>query len=283
MKSEVGRLLFAALQQEVRACLQALDALNFAGSKDAIADARTKIKAHQDTHATADEDTLNDLAILGFMADLLSEYATFWERVSKREYEPSWMALQDALDLIRLLKRVSLIDVSGFENQLADIEKTYPYRIFASTGCIAKRVECSICGKDIDSFACPHRQGYLYQGKIAQGIVTEMESFDHVALTEHPEDKRCIMQAEGHPYKFRAIDFLADNLAARRFVISNFSHVEMSERRKRNEEFVAQGRNERCRCGSGKKFKHCCIAKEYVTYPHAEFVFRGNPDLIQPE
>jgi uncharacterized protein YecA (UPF0149 family) len=26
-----------------------------------------------------------------------------------------------------------------------------------------------------------------------------------------------------------------------------------------------QGRNEKCACGSGKKYKHCCLVKEKTT------------------
>lgn len=283
MKSEIGRTLFASLQAEIRTCLQSIDSLEFETAKAAVQDAKAKIKAEQETNTTAVEDALNDVACASFLADLLLEYATFWERVSKKEYEQSWMALQDALDSIRVLKRLSSIDVSRFENQLAGLEKTYPYKVFASMGCIAGRIECSICGNDIDSLECPHRRGYLYAGKMAYGIVKEIKTIDHVALTEHPEDKRCIMKVEGRNYSFPAVDWLAQNLSRRNCVVSDFSHVEMSERRKRNPEVIHQKRNEKCRCNSGKKFKDCCAEKEYITYPHAHFVFRGNPKLIQPE
>jgi hypothetical protein len=280
MKSDGGKALFTALQKPVRNCLQGIDALEFDRSKAAVEEAQAILKQQHDGGASYDEDTLNDLAILGFFARFLSEYAAFWERVTKREYEPSWMALQDTLDSIRLLKRMSMIDVARFEKQLGQLEQVYPYKIFASVGCIAERIECSICGKDIDSFECLHRRGELYMGKMAHGIVRNMKKFDHVALTENPEDKRCVMQVQGTPYQFPAIDWLAENLTARKFTVSDISHVEMSERRKRNENIIRQGRNDPCQCGSGKKFKHCCSAKQYSTYPHGEFILLRKPPRV---
>ena len=155
--------------------------------------------------------------------------------------------------------------------------------MFASMGAIAKRVECSIFGNDIDSFECTHRAGHLYKGKMAHGIIKEFRAIDHIALTENPLDKRCVMKVQGRVYEYPAIDWLAAKLNGRRFKVSDFSHIEMSHRRKRNAQFIRLGRNDACFCGSKKKFKHCCIDKEYVTFPHAEFILRGDPNVICPE
>ncbi len=276
MNSDGGKALFATLQTQISSCLGAVDALDFDRSLAAADEARAIVEEWQADTSIEDEDTLNDLAVLGFLARFLSEYAIFWERVTKRNYEPSWIALQDCLDSIRLMKRVSRIDVARFEDQLWQLENVYPYKMFASIGCIAGRVECSICGQDIDSLDCVHRRGELYRGKMAYGIVREIKHFDHVAMTENPEDKRCIMKLKGSDYEFPAIDWLADHLMAKNFKVSDFMRVQVSERRKRDEKIARQGRNEPCQCGSGHKFKGCCGAKEYITYPHAEFIFRGD-------
>lgn len=275
MKSEVGKELLKAIQAQVRESLGAVDALNFNRGLAAAKEAKDLIKDRQPDPSIDDEDTLNDQAVLVFLARFLSEYVTFWEKVSNRDYEPSWMALQDCLDLIRLMKRVSQIDLTRFETQLKGLESVYPYRLFASIGCIAGWVECSICGHDIDSFECVHRRGELYRGKMACGIVRELKQMDHVALTENPEDKRCIMKMEGTIYQFPAIDWLADHLTTGKFKVSDFHHVEMTTRRKRNEKVVRQERNDPCQCGSGKKFKQCCGVNEFTTYPHAEFICRS--------
>jgi hypothetical protein len=38
----------------------------------------------------------------------------------------------------------------------------------------------------------------------------------------------------------------------------------VSKKRETNPNYVKIGRNEPCYCGSGKKFKKCCISKEYI-------------------
>ncbi len=276
MKSEVGKALFAALQQHVGNCLRAIDRLEFDRARAVAEEAQAIVRQRQDDPSIEDEHILNDFAVLIYLIQLLSEYTTFWERVTKREYEPSWMTLQDLLDLIRVLKRISLIDVCQFERQLGQLENAYPYTLFASVGCIAERVECSICGHDIDSFECVHRRGQLYRGKMAYGIVREMKKFDHVALTESPKDKRCIVKLAEKEYEFPALDWLASHLRAKRICVSDFSHIEMSKRRKRSDSIVGQPRNAACQCGSGKKFKHCCGEKEFITLPHVKFILNGH-------
>ena len=43
-----------------------------------------------------------------------------------------------------------------------------------------------------------------------------------------------------------------------------------SKRRVKNKEFKKIGRNKLCFCGSGKKFKRCCISKEYIESTHID-------------
>jgi hypothetical protein len=209
---------------------------------------------------------------LNFYINFFSDYSTFWEKIVKKEYPKSWDALQNTLGSLRLVKRLSSIDLSRFETQIIDLEKTYPYRLFASMGIIAEWIECSICGQDIDSLECPHRAGELYMGKLAQGIVRDIKKLDHVALTENPEDKRCVITPDGREYEFPTLDWLERNLRSCSFAVSQLSHVELSQRRVLNAEYVRGGRNELCFCGSGKKFKCCCIDKQYAFTDHAEFI-----------
>lgn len=282
MKSELGVALFSQLKEQTRACLRAIDALDFESAEAAIGMAQGIVGSRQSL-TLSDEDSLNDLAILGYFLGFLSDYVAFWRKVVTLQYDASWTALQDVLDSIRLLKRLGSFDLARFETQLVDLEATYPYTMFASIGGVAGRVECSICGKDIDSFECTHRAGTLYMGKLARGLVREFRELNHVALTENPADKRCVMKVQGKSYEYPAIDWLAANLSAKRFAVSDYSHVEMSQRRERNPQFVRMGRNETCGCGSGKKFKRCCISKEYRVHPHATLILRGNPKVISIE
>ena len=111
------------------------------------------------------------LFVLDAYADFLSAYADLWEELAKETFGESWNSLQEALGLLRVIKRFSDIDVSFFERQLLELEQAYPYGVFASVGMLVERFDCSICGLDIDSDGCPHRRGQLYRGVMAYGIV----------------------------------------------------------------------------------------------------------------
>jgi len=46
-----------------------------------------------------------------------------------------------------------------------------------------------------------------------------------------------------------------------------------------NPDYVRLGRNDRCYCGSGKKFKRCCESKQYVETDHVDIV--AEPKIIE--
>lgn len=54
----------------------------------------------------------------------------------------------------------------------------------------------------------------------------------------------------------------------------SFHHLELSKRMKRDPDYKKLPRNEKCFCGSGKKFKKCCIDKEIVEFDHFEIMPR---------
>ena len=84
------------------------------------------------------------------------------------KFSESWGALQDCLDYLSTVRRFSEIDICAFEDQLVELEKTYPYNIFLSAGLIVDAYECTLCGQDINSLDCIHRMGHLYRGQVAQ-------------------------------------------------------------------------------------------------------------------
>ena len=219
-----------------------------------------------------DEALLTDLFVLDRYLDLLSNHDLLWERILAQEFSGSWNTLQDALDLLRLIKRFSTLDVSFFENQLLELEQAYPYQVFFSIGATVSRFECSICGHDIDSLDCPHRRGHLYRGEMAYAITRDLKSADHVSLVFNPEDKRYVVVYEDTAEEFRLIRYISESVSSRKFQIADFARLEWQKRKRPNPEYVSLGRNDRCYCGSGKKFKHCCISKRELEGDHVEVI-----------
>ncbi|QYJ91143.1 hypothetical protein [Shewanella halotolerans] len=87
---------------------------------------------------------------------------------------------------------------SGFEHlaehnrKLEAIERlVFPPQVFISSGMIVGKQECSICGAEYGD--CDHLVRKPYMGQFCYIIAKDL-SLDHVAIVEHPADKRCRVQ-----------------------------------------------------------------------------------------
>lgn len=80
--------------------------------------------------------------------------------------------MQDCLDEAKL--------VGKFVDILFQYEKLYPYKVFASSEYVISKLHCSICGKLIQSFACPYRKGKLYWGDFEVEVVDEIKKYEQL-------------------------------------------------------------------------------------------------------
>ncbi len=268
MKSEAGNVLLRSLLPTCESVIRLVNAGEYVQIKALLAkESESLLSLHQ---ASADDTFLNDLYILGRLLALQSSYAAVWEDIALLRFAASWVSLQNSLDCIRSIKRLSGMELNYFEEQLLHLERCYPYKIFASIGMIASRIECSICQHDIDSLECIHRRGRLYAGRMAYGIVKDCVSFDHVSLVTNPEDKRCVITIPDESGKFGIVRYLGRAISERKMLVSEFDRVEITQQRIPNPAYRKLGRNDRCFCKSGKKFKACCINQTYVEGENAK-------------
>ena len=222
------------------------------------------------------DDVFNDGFILTEFVKLLKDYVSYWKLLVSNKYSESWSTLQDVQSQLRVIYRFTeeprLPLLGHIERQCGELEKLYPYRVFFSSGIMIEEVECSICGKPIDSFECEHIAGELYRGRRAYGIVKKVEQLDHVSIVTNPADKRCTVQILDTSEQFNGVAYLAKGIIDRVLEPLSFSHLEFKKVRKPNNEIPVTGRNDPCPCGSGKKFKKCCIDKSYVEMTHVEII-----------
>lgn len=137
----------------------------------------------------------------------------------------------------------------------------------------------SICGHDIDSFDCHHIKGELYDGEIAIGIVQKISKFDHCALVENPENKRCVVGVDDNHPGMLVLKELGQYVVQGKLKPLGFNKVIKIEFDKPNESYVALKPNQKCFCGSGVKFKKCCRDKK--TLRHAHYAFSGTSLNLQ--
>lgn len=260
----------------IRKVVNFLNNLKFRESKEEVGHLKNEFTiSKKECHSNQNE-VLNEFYVLGKYIDMLSSYSNLWEKIVNREFASSWDSLQDALDLLRTVKKFSNKNanqvIDFFENQLQELEKLYPYNIFFSTGITVEWFECSVCGKDIDSFDCLHAIGELYQGKMAYGVARNIIEIDHISVVRHPEDKRCVVQYNNNEDQFKVVHFLSKLLLSGKIKLSDFGELRFSKKRIKNPDFQKLGRNYPCYCGSGKKFKKCCISQEFTNGDHVDII-----------
>lgn len=264
--------LFAQLKPFIKSALAAMNELRFQDCREHLERIRSELASARSAGADAEDEYLNDVFVLDRYADFLSTYADLWEKITLEQFGESWSSLQGALGLLRTIKRFSNIDVGFFEHQLLELERAYPYGVFASVGMLVEGFDCNICGLDIDSDGCPHRRGQLYRGVMAYGIARKIIWNDHVALTARPADKRCVIQYPDDGQQFKLVRLLSQLIRSSDCRPSDFSHLRHSTRLVPNHVLRHIGRNDPCFCGSGKKLKKCCLSRAHVEQKHVDII-----------
>lgn len=233
----------------------------------------SRLKALNDSDSDC---TCNDYYLFGVLLNLLEEYANFWCLLLASKFSDSWSKLQDIQGSLRMLRKfgsskdVALLDV--IEEQCLHLEKLYPYKVFSSIEATYDQLECSVCGENMNSLRCPHIKGELYRGLLAVGIVREVRELHAVALVENPRDKRCVVQYPERGPQFHLVRYLSSLIRDSRMTPFGFVRVEEKRIEVTAEERKHLSRNGRCPCGSGKKYKKCCIRKLRVEKDHLDLV-----------
>lgn len=200
--------------------------------------------------------------------------SAYFKLLDEHKYKLSWNALQDCFDAIKCVGRYLEIsarkELPSLYELLKGYEGLYPYNVFGSSEYIISKSHCNICGKSMQSLACPHIKGKLYYGQIATEIIDEIQELQALCLVSHPEDKRCVIEvaddSRSEVEKFSILDqFLSFSLPH----LQKFSIKEETELRERKD-IVRVGRNQPCPCGSGIKFKKCC-GKD-LFYRHTRYI-----------
>lgn len=276
--------IYIEIEPAIRKLLFSLNSMVFDKANEALEELKAKLEAVKCTYNKDSEQVLNELYIINQLTAMLTAYTQTWSKILRREFSSSWDSLQDTINLLRQIKKLSDCSTNltnYFEDQLLELEKLYPYNVFFSIGAITDWFKCSICGNDIDSLDCPHMAGELYQGRMAYGIVQRFTEVNHVAMVKHPEDKRCVVRYDDKGDQFKLILFLSDLITSRKLEILYFGKLVFSKKIVKNPEFRQTGRNDPCFCGSGKKFKKCCMSKEHVETDHVDIVAQAvNMDEI---
>lgn len=194
-------------------------------------------------------------------------YVSMYNNLKQKQYKEAWYNLE-RIDIELSFLRPNF-DYTGNKYNMYFIEcvikhytKLFPYQYFMSREAIIKSEECSICGKKVSiRGGCKHRVGKLYMGEMCGRKVTEYE-FLGMAMVKNPFDKYGVIHLDGVEYNYYMLESLMKELE------SPYDHWYVEELKMVSKDYADIDRNDKCPCGSGLKYKKCCINKEKELTTH---------------
>ena len=204
-------------------------------------------------------------------------YINSFENIKKSEYYKGWCNLEKAELRIHFVSSHYEITSNEFninfiDDQIKKYQSIFPYKVFFSTELLEKKIQCSICDAIITPRKrCEHIQGEIYNGEMCCRRITDGE-FLGLAVVENSVAFRTSEKGEQEDhYDYSLLKYLIPRLKSP----FEFWNVELSKRRHPHSNFNFLGRNDKCPCGSGKKYKKCCLPESGVLMPHAEFILEN--------
>ena len=230
------------------------------------------LKLKEQAVADKDEHTANYIWCLQQIYLIQNLYLNAFEKMKTGKFEDAWNAL-DRTDI-----EISFLDphfeeffgcpvglkfyIGPILNSVKQFQKLFPYRFFTSREDIIKEEKCSICGKKISlRHGCNHRIGQLYMGEMCCHEITDLD-FLSVAIVTDPFDKYAIIKMDGHEYNYAPLENLM-NVITDPFTLWNVDELQVI-----SPEYKNKGRNDLCPCGSGKKYKRCCLGSDKIYTKH---------------
>ena len=208
------------------------------------------------------------------------QYRQAFNYLIKKNYYKAWCELErveiEFYDLKRHFDTTSnSYGLYKIEKGLRNLQILFPYKLFLSIEILKKKKKCSVCDKEISiRKPCGHIVGEIYNGEMCHRIVTDAEILG-TALVQDPGNKFSVMfivdektGIQKDHYNYYPLEYLIG--------IVNDPYgdwdLEISERFVKESDFKC-GRNDKCECNSGLKFKKCCLKTIGNSYPHYVFLF----------
>lgn len=174
-----------------------------------------------------------------------------------------------------------ILSIVTFTEQFQSL---FPYKFFVSPGFIYRKKTCSVCNETISvRNPCEHVKGEIYNGEMCHHIIEEFEPLE-ISIVPNPVQKYSVLwltNSDGNQtdhYDYSNVAYVAAGLR-KPFDGWELHHTHVREK---HELYKDIGRNDKCPCGSDKKYKRCCLKEEGVLRPHINLVFENPPPLDLP-
>lgn len=245
---------------------------------------RDQKKQHQ---ASKNEQLANRYFIYEECLEIQRTYQQAFSTLKQKKYYDAWCQLETCeIKILHLKKHLSQKELSDYkidfiERLIGQYQSIYPYKLFLSPEIIETEKRCNICGQIVTIRKhCGHFPGDLYNGEMCCRIVEKAE-FVGSALVKNPVQKYSVpflvdpkTKEKVDHYNYHAVEYLAERLEQ---PYDDWA-LERTKKKFPHSRFSDLSRNDKCPCGSGVKYKKCCLKKDGVELDHIEFLLEKPVD-----
>ncbi len=187
-----------------------------------------------------------------------STFLSAFSSLQQKDFKSAWLLLDSAdikigclQDNFDIEEEKDCYHIAFIGKILKEYQKLFPYRHFLSREAIVKEEKCSICGERISiRRSCGHKVGKVYMGELCLREITSIE-FKAFAIVTDPFDKYSFLEIQDAEYDYGMIEYLMENIH------NPYDEFEVETIKVKSPEYLKIGRNDKCPCGSGMKYKKC--------------------------
>jgi len=215
------------------------------------------------------------------------KYLTAFKKMKDGLYYDAWSHLERVEIELHFLEPHFASVPEGDCYRIAFIEKharqfqsLFPYKAFLSPAFLYLEKVCSICSNVVSiRNPCGHKKGEIYDGEMCAHEIRKGELLE-LSYVTNPVQKYSVLfftdpqtGKQIDHYDYQSVKYVIDGLR------NPFDawDVHWTKIRHPHSLFAHLGRNENCPCGSGRKYKNCCLRESGVLRPHVEILFSVPP------
>lgn len=224
-----------------------------------------------------DEQVANYLWAEETIVGIVRDFVSVFNLLKQEEFYKAWcVAEQVELAINNLIRNFpDFYQIVNYHITIIhQLQRLYPYRLFASYVINIKREECSICHKPrLIRSMCGHRKGYVYNGEICYNTVTDLD-FISVDLVQNPVHKYAVVflsDDKGNQYDHYDYGLFKGLMTYWKHPFQSWNYS-IEDIRLKETDFPELTSDSLCPCGSGKKYESCC-QNDPLGIKHKKYIF----------
>jgi len=232
-----------------------------------------------------DQDSAKEIWCLEQILEVQDTYLDAYKALKSGEYYNGWRSLERTdIEYTFLFRHFKEHDnkywIEFINKHTTQYQSLFPYKAFVSPEYLKKEVKCSICDQVINiRNHCGHRVGEIYNGEMCTRLITKVKLLGGSIVTSplqkysvcFPTDPKTGQRVDHYNYSY--VKFVIDRLQS---PFDNWD-IHWTKKRHPHSRYSHIGRNDKCPCESGRKYKDCCLPKSGVLRPHCQIEFSVKP------